>query len=290
MEGVETAPLAGLAPLAGATSRAPDVVDEAEDGEGGPGPAPARQLLAEMGKGRGGGGGRKRHELDVDAMWKALERLQEDPGHEDVVPRENYAGRRRLRNEAEEEEEEGEEVGGRRCRNTPRLMMRGAGWWKPPDPWLSTPRWAQPFAKTRPKERSHLNSRANAGARTHGLQREPRVEFLGLNNIGFGGWGEILLQIQPNLLTLNPFVDMELFRDDPVATVEVLPLDLFWGINYSLVERLLAIGPGFLSYGSPIAVIINDQSPTWSTLGVDLFEVRHVQPRRRQEKRGNDRD
>ena len=113
------------------------------------------------------------------------------------------------------------------------------------------------------------------------------MEFLGLNNIGFGGWGEVLLQVQPNLLTLNPIVDMELFEDDPVATVEVLPLDLFWGINYSLAERLLAIGPGFLSYGSPIAVIINDQSPTWSTLGVNFFEVR---PRRRREKRGNDRD
>ena len=62
-------------------------------------------------------------------------------------------------------------------------------------------------------------------------------------------WGEILLQIQPNLLTLNPFVDMELFEDDPVATVEVPPLALFWGINSSLAERLLAIGPGFLSYG-----------------------------------------
>ena len=153
MEGVETAPLAGLTPLAGATSRAPDVVDEAEDGEEGPGPAPARQLLAEMGKGRGGGGGRKRQELDVDAMWKVLERLQEDPGHEDVVLRESYARRRRLRNEAEEEEEEGEEVGGRRCRITPRLMMRGAVRWKPPVPWLSTTRWAQPFRKDSTKGR-----------------------------------------------------------------------------------------------------------------------------------------
>ena len=143
--------------------------------------------------------------------------------------------------------------------------------------------------KTRKKEGAS-NARADAGARTRGSQREPRVEFLGLNNIGFGGWGEVLLQVQPNLLTLNPIVDMELFEDDPVATVEVLPLDLFWGINYSLAERLLAIGPGFLSYGSPIAVIINDQSPTWSTLGVNFFEVRHVRPRRRREKRGNDRD
>ena len=177
------------------------------------------------------------------------------------------------------------------CRESRRpMMMRGAVSVGNPVPMVVDTAVGAPAVPQTRKKEGAANARADAGARTRGSQREPRVEFLGLNNIGFGGWGEVLLQVQPNLLTLNPIVDMELFEDDPVATVEVLPLDLFWGINYSLAERLLAIGPGFLSYGSPIAVIINDQSPTWSTLGVNFFEVRHVRPRRRREKRRNDRD